>query len=40
MKTPAPFKNKEDFIVNTNEKTCGYDDYPSETDGCTRNLGE
>ena len=25
---------------DTNEKTRGSDDSPSETDGCTRNLGK
>ena len=39
-KTPPPFKNKEDYIGDTNEKTCGSDDSPSATDGCVRNLGE
>ena len=39
-KTPPPFKNNEYYISDTNENTCGYDDFPSETDGCTRNLGE
>ena len=38
--TPPPFKNKEEYIGDTNEKTRGYDDYPSATDGCVRNLGE
>ena len=33
-----PFKNKEDYIGDTNEKTSGSDDSPSETDGCVRNL--
>ena len=40
IKTPAPFKNKENYIGDTNEKTRGSDDYPSETDGCTSNMGE
>ena len=39
-KTPPPFKNKEYYIGDTNKKTCGYDDSPSETDGCVRNLGK
>ena len=32
------FKIKEDYIGDTNEKTLGSYDYPSETDGCARNL--
>ena len=40
IRTPAPFKNKEDYIDDTNEKTRGPNDSPSETDGCARNLGE
>ena len=39
-KTPPPFKNKEDYIGDTNERTRESDDYTSETAGCTRNLGE
>ena len=39
-KTPASFKNKEDYIGDTNEKTRGSDNFPSETDGYVRNLGE
>ena len=39
-KTPPPFKNKEHYIFNTNEKTHGLYDCPSETDGCAINLGE
>ena len=38
--TPPPFKNKEDCIGGTNEKTRYSGDSPSETDGCTRNLGK
>ena len=38
--TPPPFKNREDYIGDTNEKTRGSNNYPSETDGCVRNLGE
>ena len=37
-KTPAQFKNKQDYIGGTNEKTTESDDSPSDTDGCTRNL--
>ena len=40
QKTPPPFKNKEDYICDTNEKTHESNYYPSETDGCARNLGE
>ena len=38
--TPPHFKNKVDYNSNTNEKTHGSNDYPSENDGCTRNLSE
>ena len=40
IKTPPPIKNKEDYIGDTNNKTRGSDDSPSETDGCVRNLGK
>ena len=40
QKTCPPFKNKEDYIGDTNEKTHGSDYSPSETDDCVRNLGE
>ena len=39
-KRPPLFKNKEDYIGGTNEKTCETDDSQSETGGCERNLGE
>ena len=39
-KTPPLFKNKGDYIGDTNEKTRGSDDSPSETDGYVRNLGK
>ena len=39
QKKPPPFKNKEDYICDTNEKTRGYDDSTSATYGCVRNLG-
>ena len=29
----------EYYIGGTNQKTCEYDDYPSDTDGCAINLG-
>ena len=32
------FRHKVDYEGDTNEKTHGYDDSPSETDGCMRNL--
>ena len=38
--TPPPFKNKVDYRGDTNEKTHGSDDYPSETDGCERKLAK
>ena len=38
--TPPPFKNKEDSIGGTNEKTRESEDSPSETNGCARNLGK
>ena len=39
-KTPPTFKNKEDYIGDTNENTHGYDGSPGETDGCARNMGK
>ena len=38
-RTPL-FRNKVDYRCSTNEKTRGYDDSPSETDSCVRNLAE
>ena len=38
-KTPPSFKNKEDYIGGTNERTCETNDSASDTDGCARNLG-
>ena len=40
VKKPPPFKNNEDYIGDTNEKTYGSDDSPSESDVYARNLGE
>ena len=40
LKKPPPFKNKEDYIGDTNEKTRGSYDSPSETHGFPRNLDE
>ena len=37
-KTPPPSKNNKDYIGDTNEKTHGSDDSPSESDGFARNL--
>ena len=39
-KTDLLFKNKEDYIGDTNEKTRCSDDSPSETDNCAGNLGK
>ena len=39
-KKPPTFKNKEDYIGDTNEKTRESNDSSSETDGCARNLGK
>ena len=39
-KSPPPFKNKEDYIGDTNQKTRGSDNYPSATGGSERNLGK
>ena len=39
-KRPPPYKNKEDYIVNTSHNTRGSYDSPSETDGYVRHLGE
>ena len=32
--------HKVDYDSDTNEKTHGYDDSPSKTDGCVRNLAK
>ena len=39
-KKPPPYKNKQDFVGGTNDKTREYDDYPSDTDGCEINLDD
>ena len=39
-KSPQPFKHKEDYIGDTNEKTRSSDDSPSETDSSVRKLSE
>ena len=36
--TPAMLFQKVDYEGDTNQKTHGSDDSPSETDGCVRNL--
>ena len=38
-RTPL-FQHKVDFKDDTNEKTHGSNNYPSETDGCVRNLAK
>ena len=35
---PPPFRNKVDHEGDTNERSHGYEDSPSETDNCIRNL--
>ena len=40
IKIPPPFKNKDNYIGDTNEKIRGSNDSQSETDGCERNLGK
>ena len=40
QKTPPPFKNKEDYIGDTNENAHEPNDSPSKTDVCVRNLGK
>ena len=37
-KTPPPYKNKQDYVGGTNDKTRESDDSPNDTDGCARNL--
>ena len=37
---PPPCKNKQDYVGGTNYKTREYDAYPSDTDGCARNLDD
>ena len=43
--TPPPYTNKHEYVGGTNEKTRDshtreYDDSPSDTDGCARNLDD
>ena len=40
MKKNSTLKNKEDYIGGTNKRTFEYNDSPSDTDGCARNLGK
>ena len=40
INTPPPFKNNEDYIGGTNNKTRESDDFPSDIDGCARNLDD
>ena len=35
-----PYKNKQDYVGGTNEKTHEFDDFPSDADDCARNLGD
>ena len=35
---PPPYKNKQDHIGGTNDKTRESDYSPSDNDGCARNL--
>ena len=37
-KTSPPYKNKQDYVGDNNDKTREYDDSPSDTDGCAINL--
>ena len=36
--TPPPYKNNQDYVLGTDDKTCEYDDSPSDINGCARNL--
>ena len=36
--TPLPYTNKLEYLGGNNEKTREFDDSPSDTDGCARNL--
>ena len=37
---PSPYNNKQDYVGGTNNKTCEYYDFPSDTDDCARNLDD
>ena len=34
-----PCKHKQDYFGVSNDNTRWYDDYPRDTDGCARNIG-
>ena len=43
--TPPPYTNNHEYVGGTNEKTRAsqtreFDDSPSDTDGCTRNIDD
>ena len=38
--TPPPYKNKQDYVGGTTDKTHESDDSPSDTDGCARNIDD
>ena len=43
--TPTPYTNTHEYVSGTNEKTRDSqkhesDDYPSDTDGCVRNIDD
>ena len=38
--TPPPYKNKQDCVGGTYDKTREYDDSPSDTNGCARNIDD
>ena len=38
--TPPPYTNKKDYVGVTNEKIREYDDSPSDTNGCARNIDD
>ena len=40
LKLTPPYKNKQDYVGGTNYKTREYNDSPSDTDGCARNLDD
>ena len=40
LKTPPPYKNKQDYVGGTNDKTRESYDSPSDTDGCARYLDD
>ena len=38
--TPPPYKNNQDYDGGNNDKTRESDYYPSDTDGCKRNIDD